>query len=78
MTEALTQAGRRAGRWLANRAKGAQWAVLMVLSVVFVTLLEGLHLPAALLLGPMVAGILVAAMDGTVRVPSRPFIWRKR
>jgi hypothetical protein len=45
----------------------------MVLSAVFVTLLEGLHLPAALLLGPMIAGIAVAAMDGTVRVPNRPF-----
>jgi membrane protein AbrB duplication len=32
--------------------------------------LEAVHLPAALLLGPMIAGILFSAAGGTVRVPS--------
>ena len=36
-------------------------------------LLEALHLPAALLLGPMVAAILVASANGSVRVPEVPF-----
>jgi len=36
-----------------------QWASLLVTSAVFVAILEALHLPAALLLGPMIAGIVV-------------------
>ena len=34
-----------------------QWASLLVISAVFVFMLELLRLPAALLLGPMLAGI---------------------
>lgn len=47
----------------------AQWSVVGALSLVLVVGLEILHLPAALLLGPMIAGILFAAAGGTVRVP---------
>jgi uncharacterized protein len=47
----------------------AQWPVLAVLSGAFLAALEALHLPAALLLGPMLAGILMAAAGGTIRVP---------
>ena len=46
-----------------------QWGVIGVLSLVFLTLLEACHLPAALLLAPMIAGILFSAAGGTVRVP---------
>jgi membrane AbrB-like protein len=46
---------------------------MLLLSVVFVVLLEALRLPAALLLGPMVAAILVAAAETSVRVPRLPF-----
>ena len=42
---------------------------LLLLSVVFELLLAQLHLPAALLLGPMVAAILCAAMQTGIRVP---------
>ncbi len=42
---------------------------MLALSLVFVAALEIIHLPAALLLGPMVAGILIAAGGGCVRVP---------
>lgn len=51
-----------------------QWAFLLVLSVLFVFVAESLRLPAALLLGPMIAAILVGASKGTVRVHPRPFI----
>jgi membrane AbrB-like protein len=39
-----------------------------------VTIAELLHLPAALLLGPMIAGIAFGVADGTIRVPLRPFV----
>jgi uncharacterized protein len=46
-----------------------QWALVLGLSLVFLALLEALHIPAALLLGPMIAGILFASAGGGVRVP---------
>lgn len=52
---------------------GAQWAALLVASLVAVVLLDRLRLPAALLLGPMAAAILVAASGGTARVPDWSF-----
>src|SRR3954451_14867453 len=55
------------------RGRGVQWTVMLLLSAVFVVLLEALRLPAALLLGPMVAAILVAAAETSVRVPRLPF-----
>ena len=52
---------------------GAQWACLLVLSVVFAAALEAVHLPAALLIGPMVAGVIVASTLGRIRVPDTIF-----
>ena len=60
--------------WLVTRTTASQWALLLVLSVVFFEALEALHLPAALLLGPMAAAILLAASETRVRVPSLPFL----
>lgn len=60
-------------RWLAARNTRAQWALLLVLSVVFFGVLEILHLPAALMLGPMVAAILLAASETRIRVPNPLF-----
>ena len=51
-----------------------RWTVLIVLSGVFATGLEALRLPAALLLGPMIAAILVAVSGAVVRVPNRLFL----
>lgn len=50
-----------------------QWAVLLLLSLLLVLALGALHLSAALLLGPMLAGILIAAAEGAVRIPSWAF-----
>jgi len=43
--------------------------VVLVLSLAFLAVLETFRLPAALLLAPMVAGILFSAAGGTVKVP---------
>jgi len=45
-----------------------QWACLLAASALFVGILQALHLPAALLLGPMIAGILVGTSGGTIRI----------
>ncbi len=64
---------RRFRQWLDARSNAAQWALLLALSVVCFEVLEIVRLPAALLLGPMVAGIVLAASEIRVRVPTRPF-----
>jgi membrane AbrB-like protein len=46
-----------------------QWAILLVLSALFSFILELLHLPAGFLLGPMIAAIVLATANGTVRIP---------
>ncbi len=51
----------------------AQWALLIALSVLFALGFLALRLPAALLLGPMIAAILVAATGGAARMPFPPF-----
>jgi hypothetical protein len=58
---------------LANWPIGAQWALLIALSGLFAFGLLVLRLPAALLIGPMAAAILVAAAGGATRAPLPPF-----
>jgi uncharacterized protein len=52
----------------------AQWGVLLALSAVLATLLELIALPAALMLGPMIGGIIVVTNGGTVRAPKLPVL----
>ncbi|MGI2031475.1 AbrB family transcriptional regulator [Rhizobium panacihumi] len=52
---------------------GLRWAALLLVSAVFVFLLELVHLPAALLLGPMATAVLMATLGGGVRIGSRSF-----
>lgn len=59
---------------LSGRAPALQWLILLALSLGFFAVLQAMRLPAALLLGPMAAAIVVAASDGTVRLPMRPFV----
>lgn len=54
-------------RWLC-------WLVLLPLSLALAALLECAGLPAALLLGPMVAAIAMASLDGLVKVPRPAFV----
>jgi uncharacterized protein len=51
-----------------------RWLLLLGLSVALSALLLWLAIPAALLLGPMLAGILLTATGGSVEVPDRPFV----
>lgn len=59
--------------WLAAWPVRVQWALLLALSVLFALGFIALRLPAALLLGPMAAAILVAASGGSARLPFPPF-----
>jgi uncharacterized protein len=52
----------------------AQWLLLVGISAAVSALLLWLALPAALLLGPIVAGILVTTNGGQIDIPNRPFV----
>jgi uncharacterized protein len=52
----------------------AQWAALLVASAAIGAVLEWLRIPAALLLGPMLAGMALAAAGASVRVPGWGFL----
>ncbi|WP_054312698.1 AbrB family transcriptional regulator [Mesorhizobium sp. 1M-11] len=54
-------------------AKPSQWMVLIPLTLVLIVLLELIHLPAALLIGSLVAGIVAGVNGATVRVPRMAF-----
>ncbi|WP_198174309.1 AbrB family transcriptional regulator [Mesorhizobium xinjiangense] len=51
-----------------------QWGALLALSALFVAILEGLGLPAALLVGPMLAGIACGVNGASVRVAPAIFV----
>lgn len=57
---------------LAGLPRPVQWAVLLPISAIVVSALEMAHLPAALMLGPMIAGILMETGGGTIRIPRIP------
>ncbi len=50
------------------------WSVLLALSLAFAAAFDAVRLPAALLLGAMLAAILVAIADGTPRVTRSAFV----
>jgi membrane AbrB-like protein len=55
-----------------NARPALAWGAVLAASGLFLALLELLHLPAALMLGPMLAGILFSVAGGRIRVPA-PF-----
>src|ERR1044071_4290451 len=55
-------------------ASWRNWAALITLSAGLAALLLWLHAPAALMLGPLVAAIIVASNGGKVRMPLTPFV----
>ncbi|MDX2157671.1 MAG: AbrB family transcriptional regulator [Hyphomicrobiaceae bacterium] len=59
---------------LSNRPSLQQWAALLGLSLVMTVAAEAVHLPAALMIGPMVAAIVIACAEGTIRMARWPFI----
>jgi membrane AbrB-like protein len=56
-----------------ERPPWLQWVLLLLLSTAFVLALEWANLPAALLIGPMLAGIVAGANGATVRLPKPAF-----
>lgn len=60
---------------LAGRSLPVRIVLLVVLSIVGGTLLELIHLPAALLLGPMIAAVFVAAVGGNLKLPNKAFLF---
>ena len=55
---------------LHGRPAALQWGALLGASLVLVSLLELMRLPAALLLGAMAAAILLAWFEGRVKIPA--------
>lgn len=55
-------------------AAAVQWGVLVALSAGIAAFLLWIHAPAALMLGPLIAGIIVASSGGKVRFPLPPFV----
>ena len=55
-------------------AAAVQWGVLIALSAGIAAFLLWIHAPAALMLGPLIAGIVVAASGGKVAFPLPPFV----
>jgi membrane AbrB-like protein len=70
LRRAATKAPRRA---LGARPAPAQWASLVALSLAVLVPLELVHLPAALLLGPMVAAIVIGVGEARIKVPAAAF-----
>jgi uncharacterized protein len=59
---------------LAGLAPAVHWGLLLAASLVAAFVLDWLALPAALLLGPMIAGILVRTSGGAIRI-ARPIYY---
>jgi membrane AbrB-like protein len=59
---------------IAKLPRGAQWAALVAISAVASAAFEVLGLPAALLLGPMIGGILLGSNGASIR-PHRTFMY---
>jgi uncharacterized protein len=59
---------------LSGCSRVAHWSMLIAGSVVLAALLELAGLPAALLLGPMIAGIVLATNGGSIRAPKLPVL----
>jgi membrane AbrB-like protein len=61
-------------RGIGGQAPAVQWGALILLSVVVAAFLLWLHAPAALMLGPLLAAIVVSSTGGKVKFPLRPFV----
>jgi len=58
---------------LSKFARPVRWGILVILSALSGTLLTAIHLPAALLLGAIIAGILVETCQAEIQMPQIPF-----
>ena len=60
--------------FLAKVSTPGQWGILLAASLLLATILELAGLPAALLVGPMIAGILLSTNGGRIRPPRLPVV----
>jgi membrane AbrB-like protein len=51
-----------------------QWAALIALSLILIPLFRAARLPAAAMLGPLTAAILITAAEGSVRIPLGSYV----
>jgi membrane AbrB-like protein len=58
--------------FIEGRSPVQQWGIVVAGSALLAALFEAVGLPAAFLLGPMIAGILLAANGGSIRAPMLP------
>lgn len=58
---------------LSKFTRPVRWGILIILSALFGALLTVLHLPAALLLGAIIAGIMVETCQAEIQMPKLPF-----
>ena len=56
------------------RSNCTQWLALASLSIVLIAILEVLRLPGGIMIGGMLAAIVVATADGSIRMPTRPVV----
>lgn len=66
---------RQSGITLSGKPAALKWGVLILASLIFVLLLELIHLPAAILVGALAAAILTSANEGRVAVPPWIFVF---
>jgi membrane AbrB-like protein len=57
---------------LASSSLPARWAALIGLSILLAAVLERVHLPAALMLGSLLSGIILQSNGAALRVPALP------
>jgi membrane AbrB-like protein len=70
----VPESGRTFSRWIGRLDAPSLWTTLVVLSVGLGAFLLWIHAPAALMLGPLLAGVVIAANGGKVRFPLRAFV----
>jgi membrane AbrB-like protein len=56
-----------------HQSRPLRWLILVIVSVLVASLFEAIHLPAALLLGPLVVAAAMAACNLASKVPSQVF-----
>jgi len=57
-----------------GRSALAQWLILIILSAAVFAAMQFLHMPAALLLASMLAGVATSTRNFNIRVPRQPFL----
>lgn len=59
--------------WVARQSTTTQWIVVVLLSAAFSAALIAAQMPASMLVGPMLAGILVTALGGRLKINANAY-----